>query len=336
MASKIWKKLSAISLIGAIVLCFSGCIRYNASATFYKDGDDRKVDIKILYATVDMSQYGDGEGEVTTDDDELEGVEDLGWEVEEYDGEKDDDQTYIGCTISKEGIDVEDLEDELKALNEFDLGFEKFTFEIDDDDLCIIDWDVSSNSDEATNSGVSSESLAQYGGYMKFVLELPDGCEDENSTDSKGNTFEWDFFQMEEPIHAEFYVNGSASKGGFPTWIIFVIIGAVVVIAAVVVVLLLLKKKKGGNGGDPVAVQPNYASTFKQVVPQAPVAPAPFAPQAPAQDAGFPQAPAAPVAPAVPVAPVAPAAPVAPVAPVAPETPAFPDPTAPQDPNAGL
>ncbi len=298
-------------LVFAIIFCLTGCLRYETTASVHKDGT---VDFSVIYAVADLSEeYGDEYAPDTEGNEEkMEALEDLGWEVEDYE-EKFSGTNYVGIKATLEGVDLEDLQDELTNPDLKAAGFDFSTFTLEEDDgVYYLEWDVSGNVSSAESQSIDMDSLEQYGGCMKFVLELPGKVIESNGEESSGGKeVEWNFFEMDEAIYAEFDLSVSNS---FPMWIIFVIIGAVIVIAAIVVIVIVMKKKKGAAPTDPTT--PAYAG----VVPQAPAAPQQFA-----QPTGFPQTPAAPqqFAPQAPVAPQQ--APVVPQqAPVVPQAPAAP------------
>ncbi len=324
---KSWiKKILTSVLVASIMLALTGCIRYSTTMTV---GTDGKMDLEILYAVYDTSSLSD---DADTDDEDqkeaMEKLEEEGWKVKEY--TKD---SYKGYELSKKGIKVADLADELQRT---DLGFDKFTIS-ESKGVYTIDWDVSGNTSEASDSGVELDKLAEYGGYMKFVLELPNKADKQNATtvSKSGKTLEWDMFKMDENIHCEFKITGG---GGFPAWAIGLIIGGVVIAIGVVVAIIVMNKKKAAPAVDTTApyasaiapnpVVPQAPAGFPQAAPTAPAAPAtPFQPQAPVA----PAAPATPFQPQAPAAPAAPVNPFQPQAPVAPETPAN---DTPSDPGA--
>ena len=277
------KKFSAIMLVFAIIVCFTGCLRSSYTATINTDGT---ADVTFLYAI--LEDYATG---IEDSRDKLEeGLEDFDYdyEIDEY-----DEDGFVGFTVSVEGIELEEFEEVFSDA----FGIEGFTLE-EDDGVYTLDWDAGSTTDEASSSGISSDTLEQYDGYMKFVLELPGKPIDDNATKSKGNTLEWDLMELDENIYCEFDLSKSSSI----PWglIIGIIVGVIVVAAIIAVIVIIMKKKK--NAPAPAPVTPTF--------PQAPVD------QGFAQPAGFPQAPVVPQTPVVPQAPVAPAAPEAPAAPV--------------------
>jgi hypothetical protein len=309
---KTFKKSLAVMLVFAIIMCFTGCIRYSMTASVHKDGT---VDFTFIYATMDTSEMMGTDSSDDEDDESepdyaetMKKFEDADWDCEDYEGEKGDETDYLGFKATKEGIDLEDLADELAELGE---GFDKFTIE-EEKGVYTLEWDIEGLTSEAEGMNVTSDALKTYGGYMKFVLELPGKAKDNNATDvsKDGKTLEWDFFEMDEAIYCEFDLKAT---GGFPGWLIGVIIGAAVIVVGVVVAIIIMNSKKKKGGDAPVA---------------APVAPAPVVPQAPVAPAapveGFPQPTGFPAAPVAPQAPVAPVEPVAPVAPAPVEVPAAP------------
>lgn len=309
------KKLSAVMLVFAIIFCLTGCIRYEAKTSVKKDGT---CDFSFTYA-IDTSLAGEngGSGMGTEQAQAAFEESESDWEVDEY-----SDGGFKGFTATLSDVALEDLQDELDATG----SFKNFSLEYDEDsDSYTLDWEVSSVTDQAKSSSVSADTLEQYNGYMKFVLELPGKVIESNGEEKNGGkTVEWNLFDVKDSIHAEF--NLKSSGGSLPIGLILGIIGGVVAVAAIVVVIVLVMKKKKNT--PPTAPVSDYSG----VIPQAPVAP-----QAPVNQAYVPQAPVAPVAPVAPQAPVAPAAPQAPVAPVAPQAPVAPAapeaPAAPQAPS---
>ena len=288
------KKMLALMLVFAIVLCFSGCVRYKVSAKVNKDGT---ADVTFLYATMDtkgMMSSGDDEqdgdedsGELTidssTDDDNAEQkakFEEAGWTVEDYADEEKEDKKYYGFTATKEGVKLDELEAEFAALG---LEEGKFSFS-EKDGVYTLDWDASGNTEKLTEQGVETTMLKSYGGYMTFEMELPGKVIENNATKVEGKLYQWDMLKMTEPIHCEFNLKSS----GFPMWIIGVIIGGVILAAGIVVAIIIMGKKKKDTPA------PAYAAP---AAPEAPAAPA----FTPSQSTGLPQvgAPEAPAAPAV-------------------------------------
>ncbi|MBR5974317.1 MAG: hypothetical protein IK020_03950 [Clostridiales bacterium] len=266
------KKMFALMMVIAIVLCFSGCVRYKVSAKVNKDGT---IDVTFLYAQIDSSDMmgsGEVEGFADAEDDEEwgdelaidgddagdeEGDDELrakfeaaGWTVEDYADEEKADKKYYGYTATKNGIKLDELGAEFEKLG---ITSEQFTLE-EKDGKYILDWNTQSNTKEVSEQleemGLATSAIKSYGGYMTFVLELPGKAKDNNATKVDGKIYEWDMFKMNEPIHCEFTLKGD----GFPAWIIGVIVGGVIIAAGVVVAIILMGKKKKIDAEKPLEV----------------------------------------------------------------------------------
>ena len=284
------RKVIVATLVLAVLLCLSGCVRFKATAKITKDG---KADITILYATMSSSEAFSFDDTPSPDTDDMEEfrsqmkhLEELDWNVSPYN--KDD---YKGFTATKEGIDIEDLADEL---DDTDLGFDGFTIE-KEGKLYVIDWDPEKVNDKISANGLDNQTLSSYGGYMTFSLELPYAAEDDNATDSKseGKKLTWELNNLDEDtIHCEFKLGKEkgAAGGGFPMWGIGLIIGGVVIIVGLVVMIIILSMRSKqtravANAAYAATVaQPTNAAPAAQPQPQASYAPKPsFAPQQQAQ-----------------------------------------------------
>jgi len=297
MEKRSLRKCIALMLVCAIVVCFTGCVRYNITAKVKKDGT---ADITILIAQIDASNMmgdasssgededdnwseeltvdeddGEKEAENEKEDDDRKKFEEAGWTVEDYADESKEDRKYYGFTATKTGINLDNLEEEFKkiGISDKDFSFEK------KDDLYILNWDFSSNTEKVTEQGVELTMLKGYGGYMTLVLELPGKVPNQNATKVDGNTYEWDMLKLKENIHCEF----SLKSEGFPAWIIGVIVGGVIIAAGVVVMLVLISKRKK------IAEE---APRYETITPSAPPTAAEKLAQTsfnPAQTTGLPQ-----------------------------------------------
>ena len=100
---------------------------------------------------------------------------DSDWDLEDY-----KDGNFKGFTATLSGVALEDLSDELEATGKFN----NFSLEYDEDsDSYTLDWEVTSVTNEAKSSQISADTLEQYNGYMKFVLELPGKVENNLNAD---------------------------------------------------------------------------------------------------------------------------------------------------------
>lgn len=227
-----WKRLAALTAIFSIIFCFSGCLRYRTTATVHKDGT---VDIEILYAMVNSYENANDVASAGLNFDEIKDKAELGWSLEEYHGDQGDEYDYYGYYLRKEGIKMEDLPKELKAL---DLGFENFTLTEENGEY-VLNWDASSSTSEAGSAEDDSGALLM-DGYMEFVLKVPGKVYTNNATSTSGKTLTWNLLSQPSP-YARFKLTG----GGTPIWLIVAI--AVVcagIIAAVVIVIVNKNKNK--------------------------------------------------------------------------------------------
>lgn len=219
-----WLKLTSVMMIVMMILSFTGCIRYQTTATVHKDGT---VDIEILYATLESAQ---GATSSVLDADKIKSMANLGWTVEDYEDTSSDGYYYSGYTLHKENIKLEDLQGELVATG---LGFDGFLL-TQEDDMYLMNWDASSQTSEAEKTGASLDSVD---GYLKFVLKVPGAIKSENATSRNGKTLEWNLLENTSPF-CKFKLTG----GGFPIWAIIVI--GVVVVGGIVALILVLRNKK--------------------------------------------------------------------------------------------
>ena len=187
------RKLSVFVLVFAIIFALTGCLRYEARARVNADGT---VDFSFVYAM--SSELGSDMGSGTKDAQKM--FADAGWDLEEYKEDK-----YTGFRAIKKHIAMEDLQKELEKTN----SFEGFSLREHDDGEYILEWNVDSITSDASSQGVSSDYLKQYGGFMRFVLEVPGKVIETNGkTSDNGKTIEWDFFELKESVYARFTVGG--------------------------------------------------------------------------------------------------------------------------------
>ena len=210
------KRAAVLVLVMSFVLALTGCIQYEAKATVNPDGT---IDFGLLYATIDMSSLysddqssgGSGSGTDYTQSliDTMDGLRNAGWDVKEY-KQSVNGQDYVGFAMTKRGIEIDKLQDELSGLQEYGLGFDGFTITKNGDHY-VLDWDMTSNNSDLQSQGVDSSMLTQYGGFMKFTLELTNGAIDQNATEvsSDGNTLTWDLMGLPS-VHAEFTIDKAA------------------------------------------------------------------------------------------------------------------------------
>ncbi len=241
------RKLLSLAVILALVFSMTGCVRYSTTMGVKKNGT---CDIEIVYAvynadTGDLStdEEEELEEEEEEEENEYEELEEEGWEVEDY---KEDN--YVGVTLTKTDIKLDELED---VLQDTDLGFDDFSLE-KKGSTWVLEWDINDNLGDTSDEGLSEDTIKEYDGYMTFELTLPNGAKVDNATDvsKDGKTLTWDFYEVEDGvIECEF----SLVNVGL---IIGIIAAVVVVIAAVAVVLILKSKKGGAAPADEAPVMP--------------------------------------------------------------------------------
>lgn len=270
---------------------------YSTKVTINKD---KTADLEVLIAAV--------EEEDDALEDRISIFEDNDWEITEEDGKK-----VTGIFGEKDGLEIEEIGEELEALG---IGYDGFTVDFDEDEgLYSIDWDATLTAQNADTSEISAFAKKDFGKYMTFVLELPNSAEDENATEADGKILTWELLAMDEEVHAEFKIK----KSGIAPWLIGVIIGGVIILAGIIVMIIILsKRKKSPKDPAPVA---------------APVVPTPVSPAPAPSYIPTPSSSATPIG--TPTQPISPfAAPSQPASPFA--APAQPSPVVPQAPSQSM
>ena len=188
-----WKPIAVI-LVLSIIMCLSGCIRYEMKSSFHADGT---VDLSFTYA-IDVSLSGDDQNGTDPTAEAQEKFENAGWSVEEY---KDGD--FSGFIATKK-TDVNKMENDLDETD----SFKGFSLE-EDDGVYTLTWEATSVTQEASDASITADTLEQYNGYMKFVLEIQGEIIDTNGDVSNDDTtIEWNLMSIDEPIYAEFTLSG--------------------------------------------------------------------------------------------------------------------------------
>ena len=328
------KAISLMVILAMMVFCFTGCVRFRTSMSIRNNG---KADLAVIYAFQEDVYDEDVEDQF---DDVIDAFEDEGWKAEKY--KKGD---YKGYQFTMANANVKDFEEIFNSdafTEELELGEFELTKKGSE---YTIEWDTNVI-DDTEEVGMTSSDLAETGGFMEVVIQLPSPAKDENATkvSKDKKTLTWDLLEEDE-------VELTFSLVNVGLIIAIVAIVCVLFVAAIVVVLIiLLKKKKPADGAVKAApaapeapaapvssAEPSnpidFTTPIPKPIPVAPLVSPAYVPEAPAEaPAPAPEAQAAPVevAPAVQAAP-APEAPVAPAeAPaVAPEAPA---PETPADP----
>ena len=226
------KKLAAVFLV-ALFFVMTGCVRYEIKMTVDKDG---MVDVVFTYAVWQTDSTSSSTSSLAQQ--KLKYLE-AGYEVEDY-METDDGRTYVGFVAKLSGVT---LEQEIENTKSNDLDFGTASLSVDEEGVYFLALNFDSETSQAESNGASTDLLDEYGGYMRFVLEIPGKVVESNATKVKGRTLTWDIMSMSsEFVYAKFTLTGGGS--GFPMWMIGVIIGGILIIGGVVVGIMIMTNKK--------------------------------------------------------------------------------------------
>lgn len=226
------KRIATLCLVLVLVLSFTACIRFEATVKINTNGT---ADIRMLMAVSDaLASMGDGQP-MGLSEEKIAEYKANGVTYEEY---TDVDGGYTGYILSRKGIAMQARENKGNETGmESILDGEVFKVE---GKHVTIDFAPMSDS-EYEESGSYLSMLKNYGGYMKFNLELPVKPTNHNATavSEDGKTLTWDLTKLKanESVHAEF----DMPSGTFLAWLIPLIC---VIIAAIVAAIILVKKKK--------------------------------------------------------------------------------------------
>ena len=193
------KKIIALCLVLVLVLSLTACIRFEATVKINKNGT---ADVSMLMAASDaLASMGDGES-IGLSEEEVAEYKAKGFEYEEY---ADVDAGYTGYILNRKGVDLQSGETKGD-----ETGMESILdgemFKVDGKHVTI-DFTPMSDS-EYEESGSYLSMLENYGGYLKFNLELPVKPTKHNATtvSEDGKTLTWDMTKLKanESVHAEF------------------------------------------------------------------------------------------------------------------------------------
>ncbi len=237
------RKFKTVFLVSLLcIFALTGCVRFDTSIKVKKNG---KMDVSMLYAMMDMEDYGYSNDELMTED-ERQDLIDEGWTVEEY-----SEDGYAGYLVSKENLSPDELSDELDDMDmdEVSGGSGNFTIKRDGAKY-IFDLNIFDESDAQEMISYGSY-IKSSGGYMTITISLPVSPSAHNATkvSEDGKTLTWDLFELEpgEPIHVEYSL--------FSIIPILILCGIIVILIAIILVVVLIvlgnKKKKAQmqNGG---------------------------------------------------------------------------------------
>ena len=227
----VMKKLRVLAVVLLSVMCLTGCVRFNTTINVKSNG---KLDVSMLYATVDMSEYGMGDIDLlgdTADD-----LEEDGWTVEEY-----SEDNFSGFLISKENISADELKGSMEDSDSEiagSLDSIKFT---KDGFKYVLDWQVFDR-DESEQMSDYKGYFNMSGGYMTLTVKLPVKPTESNATrvSDDGKTLEWDLLDLgpDQNIHLEFSLLNTK------TIIIATVVIELIILAVVVTIVLAIRSSR--------------------------------------------------------------------------------------------
>ncbi len=191
------RKINVFLILIICTVCLSGCVRFNTTINVKSNG---KLDVSMLYAAMDMSDYG-YDSDSFTEEQKKEYI-DQGWDVEDY-----SQDGFNGVLISKSDITVDELTSSIKN-TQSELSEEAGTLSFNKQGLqYTFDWQVF---DKAEGEQITAYKnyFTMSGGYMNFKVTLPvkPSVHNATSVSNDGKTLEWDLLDLgpEQNIHLEF------------------------------------------------------------------------------------------------------------------------------------
>lgn len=226
-------KRIAIMMMLSLLFVLAGCVRYEVKLTIDKDG---KTSVSLLYATM---QTGSGQSTSAQLAETKQKYLEAGFEVEDY-IETEDENTYVGIYVKKNG---QTLDEAIERMSGENLNFGKASLTKDEDGVYFLAMNYDSETSQAQSSGASENALDSYGGYMRFVLEVPGKVIESNATKVSGKTLTWNLLSSQEFIYAKFTLEGG---GGFhiPMWVFAVLLGGIIIIGGIVFAFIIMSNKK--------------------------------------------------------------------------------------------
>ena len=223
------KRFRTVFLSMMCIFCLTGCMRFNTTITVKNNG---KLDVSMMYAMMDMNDYGYDADSLT--DDQIQDFENKGWEVEEY-----NQDGFKGFIVSKKDVTAKELA----------ASMENTQSEISGDTSSInftrhgikyvLDWKVFDN-DEGEQLAAYKNFFTMSGGYMKMTVNLPvkPSASNATSVSNDGKTLEWDLLNLgpDQSIHLEFML--------INIWLIIGLCAIAFVIVACIVLAIVLSSEK--------------------------------------------------------------------------------------------
>lgn len=206
-------------------------MRFNTTITVKGNG---KLDVSMLYAMMDMSEYGYEEEAFT--ESERQDLIDEGWEVEDY-----NQDGFVGLLISRKNVTANELNESMQD-SQSDFSGELGNLSYTRHGLkYVLDWQVF-DSAEYEELRQFKNYFSMSGGYMKMTVVLPVKPTASNATSvsSDGKTLEWDLLNLgpDQSIHLEFML--------INIWLIIGLcaLAFLIVIGIILAIVLTSKKRK--------------------------------------------------------------------------------------------
>ena len=248
-------KIFSVTLI--FLMCslgLSGCVRFHTTFNVKSNG---KIDATMLFAAMDMSEYGyDGDSISRNATEEL---RDDGWDVEKY-----SEDGFDGYILTKKDITPEELQENMETTRS-ELGDSGQITLTKKGRNYVLDWQVF-DAEESDEMASYKSYFKMTGGYMKLTVTLPNKPVESNATSvsNDGKTLEWDLLDLgpDQSVHVEF----SPSSMG---WLLPVcIVGGLLLAAVLVVVLILvLRDRKARQAQNMAAGYPQNGGYPNQNIP---------------------------------------------------------------------
>ena len=248
------KKLTLVTLLLTCLCLLCGCVRSSIEMEVKSNG---KMNLKIMFAMQTEGLQGMGNSSNSgMNDQAIEEYKRKGYDVSEY---KQDG--YEGFVISKENFDPKDLQD-----NEGGSGSgsgtidQNIKIETNSDGNYEINIPVGNlnptgqQGSNAEESKEMAETIKKAGGYMNFVLVLPDEPVKCNATKQEGNRLTWDMLSPDtKSISVEYKLPFWAKALIFArenTVLVIFIAAFLLILIALLVVLLVRKHRKKNQFDD--------------------------------------------------------------------------------------
>jgi hypothetical protein len=307
MRPPLGRPLLACALVAVTSLTLAGCFSLESTFTI---SDEGTVDVEFvtLIDTVRISQIAELFGQDVGELDALSGEElleefsegddpcqDLGGTLTGYEVTTREvrEGTKLGVSCKVSGValgDLEDLGPDSSLVIEQDETGTRFELVLEG-----IDELTGSEADELTQLlDIDLDELFQ----LRFVATAPGSLGPNNATSTDGDTAIWqfstdaDFISGGNATMTASWAPGGADDGGFPWWILAVVVAGLLAVGLVVVFTRNRGTQPALATGEPAAV--GGANTAPPTMPPPPAAAPPSPPSSPPPPPGSPHAPPPP------------------------------------------